>query len=304
MSTGKENFTLEKEENGNERFPAQAVRGITFAHESPGGETEIPFNALILPSDWASSGLSNPSAISLLEKNLAKDRARVSITSSLGYPIQKSAFKVTNTAIIFKDYITSADEILEISVDGQISGAQVVADLRSYKIEGEIADGLDEFDFGVSSKIRPEDFMFLVHRSGEQMFQADNNDDSGATGDFYILDPDNDGMGTTLKFFDPAVGDEGVSVTSIGGVIDSPSVSTFQEIDYLAGQLDIVIPTVAALAGVPESNFRGAPARPNIAAFSNRITAIERALNLLLEKLDADTGVNDTDYKSTLGLGS
>lgn len=302
MSTGKENFTLEKQENGNERFPVVGVRGINFAHESPGGETNIPYNNLILPSDYASSGFSNPSYNFLAEQALNRFKGQVLITSSLGYPIQKSEYVVGATSIEFKNYVTSPDEILEVSINGAISGGQVLGDIRTYKIPGEIADTLDEFDMGIEVNIN--NFMFLVHRDGEQMFQADNNDSSGATGNFYILDPDNDGMGSTIKFFDPAVGNEGIMVSSIGGVIDSPSVSTFQEIDYLAGQLDVVIPTVAALAGVPESNFRAAPNNVNIAAFNNRVTAIENALNLLLEKLDADTGVNDTDYKSTLGLGS
>lgn len=299
MSTGKENFTLEKEENGNERIPIQTVRGINFAHKSPGGETNILYNGLVLPGEFAASGFTNPSASFLMELGLSKYKGNLEVTSSLT-TLQKSDYQVTSTGIFFKSYISTLNEIFEVSLHGVISGGQYVSDVRSYKFPGEILDGFDEFNIGIEVDIF--DFNFLVFRNGQQVFQSDNNDSSGATGNFYIVDLDGDGRGSTLKFFDPAVGDEAMMVASNGGVVDSPTISTFQEIDFLGGQLDAIIPTVAVLAGVPESNFRGAPARPNVLAFAARVSKIEANFNALLDKLDADTGVNSTDYKTTLGL--
>jgi hypothetical protein len=101
------------------------------------------------------------------------------------------------------------------------------------------------------------------------MFRSDNNDSSGATGNYYYVDTDGDGKSSLIRFFDPSVGVEPVLVATTGGVVDSPNASTFQQIEHLAGQLDAVVPTVAALAGVPESNFRAGPNNVDLKTFGD-----------------------------------
>lgn len=295
MSLGKNNFTLTKQENGNERFPVQGVRGINFAHIANDGETSIPFSSLVLPSSYAQSGFANPSGDFLLSLGLSAYRGNFIITSSLGYTIQKSEYVVTNSAINFKDYVASENEIFEVSVPGVVTGGQRIVDVRTYKIAGDLLNGTDEFDMGIEVDVN--NFEFLVFREGQQLFQATNNDSSGTSGNFYILDPDGDGKGSTIKFFSSAsAGDEPILVVSLGGVADSPSVSTFQEIDNLAGQIDAIVPTVAALADVPESTFRGAPARPNLLAFADRVLQIENTLDSFLN-IDIRNYQNIQEYQ-------
>jgi hypothetical protein len=111
------------------------------------------------------------------------------------------------------------------------------------------------------------------------MFRSDNNDNSGATGNYYYLDVDGSGKSSVIRFFEPAVGDEPIMIASTGGIVDSPNTSTFQQIETLAGQIDKMIPTLADVAGVPEGDFQSAPNNVDLKQFGDKLAEVDRKVD-------------------------
>lgn len=263
------------------------AKTITFAHEFlNAGEDAIPFSTLVTPAEWTESGLVNPSGASLLAAQLQAFKSNVTVTSSARGLIQKSEYVVNNSNIYFKNITSLANEVFEVEVaDVLITGNRVV-DMRVIRVEGELPHGTTDFSIGYQLDINKEEI--IVFRDGVQMFRSDDNDSSGATGNYYYLDTDGDGKSNTIRFFESAVGVEAILIASTGGIVDSPNVSTFQQIETLAGQIDQMVPTLAALAGVPESDFQSAPNYVDLKNYGSRLINTEIRLDNIEDKFYAE----------------
>lgn len=273
---GKNSLSYKKKSVKESNTPHVGVKTLTFGHEFlNAGETFIPFDSLNLPAAFAQSGLSNPSSQSLLAAQLQAFKQNVTVVSSARGIIQKSEYLVKNSGIYFKNIESLANEVFEVEVaDIMVSGNRVV-DMRKIRIEGELLDSTTDFALGYSVDVYSEEI--IVFRDGLQMFRSDDNDDSGTTGNYYYVNVDYNGRSSVIRFFEPAVDDEAIMIVSTGGIVDSPNVSTFQQIETLAGQIDNLVPTVAALAGVPETNFRSAPNNVDLQAFGQTVMFVEES---------------------------
>lgn len=254
-------------------------KSVAFAHQASAGETSIPFNALVQPTRWVESGFNNPNGSTLLSLQLQVFADNIEVSSSAKGYIQKEEYVVKNNGIYFKDFVAEENEVFEVVVGDLLVTGNRLVDMRLIRVEGELAD--TETDFVIGNQVDVNKEEIIVFRDGIQMFRSDNNDDSGATGNYYYLDNDGDGKASSIRFFEAAVGTEAILVASTGGRVDNPNVSTFQEIEKLAGQIDAVIPTVAALAGVPESNFRAGPNYVDLKNFGDRLIAAESDIDAL-----------------------
>lgn len=295
---GKNTKSYKKKNVQPQNQPHTGFKNLVFGHQfASAGETVIPFNALVTPSDWPQAGLSNPSAQSLLASQLQIFKKNVTVTSSVRGLIQKSEYIVNNNNIQFLNIESLANEVFEVEVSDIMVSGNIIVDMKTIRIQGELQDTETDFNMGYEFDAINEEI--IVFRDGIQMFRSDDNDSSGATGNYYYLDGGS-GRASVIRFFEPSVGVEPVLVATTGGVVDSANISVFQQIEHLAGQLDAVIPTVAALAGVPESNFRSGPNNVDLTQFGNLLLNLQKSFNNLLVKLDNDPGVSDTDYESTL----
>ena len=265
---GKNNLSYKKQNVQKQNAPSTGVKNITFAHIFNNvDEISIPFEALVTPPEWSTSGLVNPTSQSLLAAQLQVFKNNVTVTSSARGLIQKSEYIVFNNRIEFKNIASLANEVFEVEVADILKTGNLIVDMQTIRVEGELQDTETDFNIGYSFDVFDEEI--VVFRDGLQMFRSDNNDSSGATGNYYYVDTDGDGKSSLIRFFDPSVGVEPVLVATTGGVVDSPNASTFQQIEHLAGQLDAVVPTVAALAGVPEDNFRAGPNNVDLKTFGD-----------------------------------
>lgn len=296
---GKGSLSYKKQNVQKQNAPHTGVKNIAFAHLfANAGETTIPFDALVTPPEWSTSGLVNPTSQSLLSAQLQVFKNNVTVTSSARGLIQKSEYIVHGNRIEFKNITSLVNEVFEVEVADILVTGNLIVDMQTIRVEGELQDTETDFNMGYEFDVLNEEI--IVFRDGIQMFRSDANDSSGTTGNYYYVDTDGDGRSSLLRFFEPSVGVEPVLIASTGGVVDNANVSTFQQIEHLAGQLDAIVPTVAALAGVPESNFRANPNNVDLTQFGNLLLNLQKSFNDLLVKLDNDTGVNDTDYESTL----
>ena len=299
MVQGKNSKSYKKKNTSDQNQPHTGVKNITFAHLfSNAGETFIPFDSLVTPPEWSTSGLVNPTSQSLLSAQLQVFKNNVTVTSSARGLIQKSEYIVHANRIEFKNITSLVNEVFEVEVADILVTGNLIVDTRGIRVEGVLAAGTADFNVGYQVDVFDEEV--IVFRDGQQMFRDINNagDDSG---NYYYLDTDGDGKSSVIRFNIPAgVADDAILVVSTGHIVDSPNVSTFQQIEYLAGQLDAIVPTVAALAGVPESNFRAGPNSVDLTQFGNLLLNLQKSFNDLLIKLDNDPGVSDTNYESTL----
>lgn len=270
----KNQLSFKKQNVIEQNIPHIGVKSLNFAHEfSSSGESAILFSSLNAPSSWLESGLINPSGASILSAQLQIFKGNVSVTSSARGLIQKTEYVVKNSGIFFKNITSLANEIFEVSVSDVMVAGKAIVDMRTIRVEGTLLDTQTDFLIGYDVDVFNEEL--VVFRDGIQLFRSDDNDDSGLTGNYHYLDTDNTGRSSVIRFFEPAVGDEPILVISSGGIVDTANVSTFQQIENLAGQIDNVIPTVAALAGVPESSFRAAPNNVDLRQFGQRVVDLE-----------------------------
>lgn len=290
---GKGNLSYKKQNVQKQNAPHTGVKTITFAHLfADAGDTFIPFDALVTPPDWSTSGLANPTTQSLLSAQLQVFKNNVTVTSSARGLIQKSEYIVHANRIEFKNITSLVNEAFEVEVADILITGNLIVDMQTIRVEGELQNDDTDFNMGYEFDILSEEI--IVFREGIQMFRSDNNDSSGATGNYYYVDNQGSGKSSLIRFFEPSVGVEPILVASTGGVVDSPNVSTFQQIQSLQGQLDAVIPTVAALAGVPESNFRAGPNNVDLKTFGDQ---------LITNKNDiADHETRITDLESNLDV--
>jgi hypothetical protein len=279
---GKGNLSYKKQNVQKQNAPHTGVKNITFAHLfSNAGETTIPFDALVTPPEWSTSGLVNPTSQSLLSAQLQVFKNNVTVTSSARGLIQKSEYIVHGNRIEFKNITSLVNEYFEVEVADILITGNLIVDMQTIRVEGELQDTETDFNMGYEFDVLNEEI--IVFRDGIQMFRSDNNDSSGTTGNYYYVDTDGDGRSSLLRFFEPSVGVEPVLIASTGGVVDNANVSTFQQIEHLAGQLDAIVPTVAALAGVPESNFRANPNNVDLKTFGDKVIQLQKILDLEVE---------------------
>ena len=274
---GKGNLSYKKQNVQKQNAPHTGVKNITFAHLfSNAGDTFIPFDALVTPPDWSTSGLVNPTSQSLLSAQLQVFKNNVTVTSSARGLIQKSEYIVHGNRIEFKNITSLANEYFEVEVADILITGNLIVDMQTIRVEGELQDTETDFNMGYEFDVLNEEI--IVFRDGIQMFRSDNNDSSGATGNYYYVDTDGNGRSSLLRFFEPSVGVEPILIASTGGVVDNANVSTFQQIEHLAGQLDAIVPTVAALAGVPESNFRANPNNVDLKTFGDLLMSLSKTV--------------------------
>lgn len=269
MVQGKNSKSYKKKNTSDQQQPHTGFKTLVFGHQfASAGETIIPFNSLVQPSNWPQAGLVNPNAQTILAAQLQVFKDNITVTSSARGLIQKSEYIVRANQIEFLNIESFANEAFEVEVADLMITGNLIVDMQTIRIEGELSDTETDFNMGYEFDVLKEEV--IVFRDGIQMFRADNNDSSGATGNYYYLDSGN-GRASVIRFFEPSVGVEPVLVATTGGVVDPANVSTFQQIESLQGQLDAVIPTVAALAGVPESNFRVGPNSVDLKTFGDTL---------------------------------
>jgi hypothetical protein len=286
---GKNSLSYKKKNTENQNQPHTGFKNLVFGHQfASAGETIIPFDGLVTPTDWPAAGLVNPIPATLLAAQLQVFKDNVTVTSSARGIIQKSEYLVKSNRIEFLNIESLANEVFEVEVSDLMITGNLIVDMQTIRIEGELQDTETDFNLGYEFDVLNEEV--IVFRDGIQMFRSDNNDSSGATGNYYYVDDDGDSRSTVIRFFEAAVGVEPILVATTGGVVDPANVSTFQQIEHLAGQLDAIVPTVAALAGVPESNFRAGPNNVDLKQFGDLLIDVRDSLDGIQQEI--------TDFKA------
>lgn len=273
---GKKNSTLKKKTVKESKLLETGVKNLKFWHEASEGDTVIPFGSLNMPGEISSLGYSNPSGADILGANLAFFKENVSVHSYLNGELLEGTFVVKNNQIQLLNYTAEEGEVFRVTTTNNVVTENTIVDGRVITATGILTAGDQEFVVGEIFKTNayPTEQLgeVLVFVDGEVQYRNVGNAvaDPAADGNYQEVHATN-GYGSVIKFNEPYIEDKPIIVISRALIAERPNLSMMQFIEVLGGQLDAVISTVAALAGVDESEFQTAPNQIDLKAFGDQV---------------------------------
>lgn len=299
--TGKNALSIRKKDVVESRTLVQGFSKLRFAHQASLGDMGIALGSLVAPSAMVSLGFSNPSPSRLLDASLFRFKENLTLISSLrGELIQNLSYRINSASqITFQGFTAEEGEIFVGIVDSSPTNGIQVLDAKPQTAVGDLLDGQTDFNLGFSTRTKREEI--LVIRNGLAQKRNSNNSDTLTDGNYYVVDLGS-GFGSVVRFNTPASGgDDSIIVMTLGNIVESPTDSTFEEIQKVQGQIDGMIPTLAALAGVPETDFQAVPNDVDLKAFGDTVLQLESLTNTL-ENLVNSQQLESGEYTPVITL--
>jgi hypothetical protein len=274
--TGRNTLSLRKRDVLEQKQAGSAYKRLVFAHKATSaGQTGINITSLTQPSEMAALGFTNPSTAELQAgKMLFYKKNLTVISSSKGLLIQDLSYTVpTNERIAFQGFTSDENEIFTCVLESSVKDGLQVVDAIAITSTGELAISATDYNVGtpfqVGKNISTQMGSVLVFRDG--VLQARNPSNGTSGGNYQEVDAGG-GLGSIIRFNDaPVSTPASIIVVSNGSVAERPTGSMMAVVESLAGQMDLVIPTVAALAGQPQTNFQGAPNNVDLKNFGDKV---------------------------------
>jgi hypothetical protein len=279
------------------------LQDYKFAHESVlGGETVIDLDALVTPTS-INTGIINPVGGQLAAINLKNNSNSIVIISSDKGTLQQGSWQISNSGRqINLAYETEPNEIFTVQVRATQATANVV-DADAFAITGTLLAGETDIPLGqvFTLNANPTEQIgeVILTIDGVEQLRNVNNAvaDPLADGNYQEVESGSNQM-NLLRLNEAFPVDVAYSVKANGLIVNAePNNSVTQKLESLGGQLDAIIPTVADLAGVPDTDFQGAPNNVDLKAFSDKVyknsddIASNYAANLSLINQILDTEV-------------
>ena len=287
---GRGTKSLRKQDVAEQKSIALGFKKLVFAHEAAAGETGINITALNTPADMSVKGFVNPSVSSLSKVNIFQNKNNLKIVSSLsGLLIPYLSYTVnSSTYIAFNGFTAAANEIFTCYLDEAPTTSLSVVDGAPIIASGTLLAGQTDFNIGTPIEINK----YAAQQIGAVMVYVDRGLQYRKVGNVASGDGDYievavaGGLGSLVRF-DASGVDRFVTVVSNGVVAERPDGSMTALIENVQGQLDQVIPTVAALAGVPESTFQIAPNSVDLKQFGDTVLAQQVSISDHESRIDA-----------------
>jgi len=283
--TGKNTLSLRRKDVQEQKSIAIGFKKIQFAHKATLGDTGINLNSLILPSEM--SGFTNPSPAELLEAQLFFYRKNLTLISSTkGLLIDYMSYNVSSSSqITFVNFTADDGEVFTGIIDAVARTGIQLVDAAPLVSTGELA--IAAFDFNVGQLFEINKYSssqvggVIVYRNGAQQFRNTSNSAVTLDGNYYEVN-NGSGTGQVIRFNSaPSGSSDSILVVSNGLMAYNPDGSALQRIESISGKIDSMVPTLAALAGVPQSTFGGVT-NVDLKSFgdvvlsnTNRLTALE-----------------------------
>jgi hypothetical protein len=286
--TGTGSLSLKKTDLSSDRTSG-TYRKVQFAHKAAGGETGINLAAMTLPSSEM-PGFVQPTQAELAACQLLFNQRNLTLTSSVrGTLIPFMSYVVgSSTQINFTDSFGTAlpGEVFVGVIDGTNRDGVSGAAASSIVATGTLLAGASDFNVGAPfvTNLYPTQQIgaVLVYLDGQLMMRNSGNATAAPSADGNYQEVSSGGGYSNLIRFNIVdnLNDRAVTVVSNGSMVEQPSGSIKATVETLAGQQDAVIQTVAALAGVPTSNFYAAPNNVDMLSFGNSVLALNQSAAL------------------------
>lgn len=271
---GKGTNSLKKKDVQEQKGVALGFKKIRFAHKATAGDTGINLTSLVQPTEMSTYGFTNPSASTLAAAQLNIFRNNLKLTSSLrGLLVDQLSYVVSSSSQInFIDFTAEDGEIFTGWLDEAPTTSLSVVDGRQIIASGILLAGQTDFNIGSPIVINQNSaqqigaVMVFVDRALQ--YRKVGNATAG-DGD-YIEVPVAGGLGSLIRF-NASGSDRFITVISNGVVAERPDGSMMAAIERVQGQVDAMVPTLAAVAGVPETTFQTAPNDIDLKQFGDTV---------------------------------
>lgn len=296
---GKNSKSLTKQAVTESKLIQQGVSNLRMFHKATKGDTSINLGALSLPSELVSFA-GNPSPSVVLSSLTSQQTNNIRVFSSINQELmQNLSWIISGSSINFQNgYTADENEIFEIRIDNRIVNGNTLVDARQLGATGTLAAGQTIFNVGeayeVGKNIGAQIGAIMVFKDGMLQHRKVGNVASGEGNYIEVPTALNGQYGNTIQFDQAEDIDTNIQVVSVGLLGEKPSVSQIQTIESLAGRIDKLVPTVAQLAGVPETDFQGAPSNVDLKSFGDtvlsqgtRITTLENTPALMNGTIDS-----------------
>lgn len=302
--TGNGSKSIRRQDVKEQKSIAVGLKKLVMAHKATLGDTGINLSSLSVPSEMSSLGFLNPNSAEILAANLLFYRNNLRIVSShKGLLMDFLSYDVASSSRInFTGFTAEDGEIFVITYDDNAKTGVQMVDAAALNSTGTLSVGVTDYNVGTPFEVNkyPSSQVgaVLVFRNGQIQFRNTNN---GLTGGNYREVDAGGGLGVIIRFNSAPTGiDDNILVVGNGLLAYKPDGSVLAEVENLAGQLDRVIPTVAALAGVPETDFQGAPNNVDLKAFGDRVLQTEQNITAL----NVVKGIHVSTVSGAIGTGT
>jgi len=283
MSTGKGSKSIRKSQQGNDLLPSVGFLNTVAKHKATLNQTVINLGSLTTPPEATALGFVQPSGGTLAALDLQRYKNNVKVMSTtkgiLDNPID---YRITGTSQITLADGAADGEIFTIMVESQPrSGINIVAaqpKVASYLLPAGQTD-IPAGTYTVNKNPGEDIGEFIVIVDREVQYRNTGNGVSG--GDYQEIA----GL-VRMNDYDP-INDRKVVLVWVGALVDNPQDTQLALIQTLQGQIDAMVPALAAVTGLSESTFQTSPNDPDLLAFSAsvialaaRVTALESANNM------------------------
>lgn len=273
---GKGASSFKKKDVMEQKGIALGFKKIRFAHKATAGDTGINLTSMTTPTEMSTYGFVNPNATELARAQINLFRNNLKLVSSTkGLLIDQLSYTVaSSTQINFIDFTADDGEIFTGWLDEAPTTSLSVVDGQNIVSSGILTAGSTDFNIGMPIPINQNSsqqigaVMVFVDRA---LAYRKVGNVTGGDGD-YIEVPVAGGLGSLIRFNASGV-DRFVTVVSNGVVAERPDGSMTAMIERVQSQVDLLVPTVAALAGVPTTNFQSAPNSVDLKQFGDTVTS-------------------------------
>ncbi len=274
---GKGSNSFRKKDVQEQKSVALGFKKIRFAHKATAGDTVINLASMTAPTEMTSNGFTNPNASEIARAQIQLFRNNLKLVSSLrGLLIDQLSYVVSSgTTITFLGFTAEDGEIFQGWLDEAPTTSLSAVDGKTIVASGILAAGSTDFNIGMPIPLNQNPAQqigaVLVFADRGLQYRKVGNIVSG-DGDFYEV-PVAGGLGTLLRF-NASGSDRFITVVSNGVVAERPDGSMTAMIERTQGQIDAMVPTLAALAGVPTTTFQTAPNDVDLKQFGDQVTTL------------------------------
>lgn len=252
---------------------------VRFLHQATAGNTLIQLGALVAPA--TAVNYSAPSAADLAKTNLQQWSSNFVLTSSISGKLMENISYIVNGAASIKLLYAARDgEIFEGVIDAQARTGLTLVDASPINVSGTLTAGSTDFNVGaypVGLYSTSSHGAILVYVDKVLAYRNTGNNPPGAgiEGDYYEVHSGN-GLGSVIRFNNADLtNDRHITVVSLAGQVERPNGSLMAVMETLQGQIDVMVPTLAALAEVAENTFQGTPNNIDLKAFGDSVFALQ-----------------------------
>lgn len=290
---GKGTVSVKKKKDALSRLASTGYKNLEFMHEANNGDTLISLQSLNTPASAVANGFAQPNAPDLAKVDLRYYKSNLILRSTSGMLTPFVDYKIAGAQTIELLRPALANEIFIGTLQSVARSGHTIVDAAPLVVTGTLLANETDFSVGpyeVGKYITQDHGSVLVIVDGVIVYRNNGNQDalSATTGDYQEVP-------NIIRFNVDVPTDRQVSVVSIGALVNRPQESFDALAETLQGQIDSMVPTLAALAGVAETEFQAAPNNTDLKAFGDkvlnhesRITALEA--DPVYYELHLDTG--------------